>query len=690
LEYPKTRTVEVSDDYHGVRVPDPFRWLEDLNSPDTVAWVQAQNALTAGYLGQFPDRARIQARLTALWNYPRTGIPVREGGRLYYLQNSGLEKQSRLFTRVSLEDAPRLLIDPNTLSPDGSVAFASFEPSPDGRYLAYGLAQGGADWRTIHVRDTASGNDLDDRVEWFRFSGLSWTKDSKGFFYSRFPAPPPGQELSAPLENHEIFYHRLGTPQAEDRSVFARKDLPKWFVGGEVTEDGRYLLVTLVNGTDVKNRLFYADLGDPLHPNVTAPVVAIVDQDIAELEPVGNEGPVFFLRTDLGAPKHKLVAVDPRLRSGPEGWKTVVPEAKDSLQQVTLAGARVFARYLVDVKSTVRVFTMTGAPEGELPLPAVGTVGGMSGRQDTPELFYSFTSPLYPTTVFRYDIPGRKATAFEAPKTSFDPAPYETKQVFFASKDGTRVPMFVTARKGLALRGENPAWLTAYGGFDISILPNYAPWVAAWLEMGGVFAVPNLRGGGEYGEAWHEAGMKQRKQNVFDDFIAAAEFLVHEGYTSPKKLVIEGGSNGGLLIGAAMAQRPELFGAALPAVGVMDMLRYEKFTGGAAWASEYGSVTEPAAFEAIFKYSPLQNLKRGSCYPATLATTADHDDRVVPSHSYKFIATLQADQGCPHPVLIRVETQGSHGYRPTDKLIAQRADLMAFAAHQVGVEAPAR
>jgi prolyl oligopeptidase len=688
IVYPKTRASDVVNDYHGTKVADPYAWLEDLGSPETKAWIEAQNAVTASYLGALPVRDRLRTRLTELWNYPRTGVPDLEAGVLFYFHNTGLERQARLFTRTSLTAEPKLLVDPNTLSPDGSVAFSEYAPSPDAAHIAYGLSQGGADWRTVHVREVATGKDLPDSIEWVRFSAFSWTKDGKGFFYARFPEPPKGQELSAALEHHQLYYHKLGTAQKEDRLVFERRDLPKWFVGGAVTEDGRYLLVTLNHGTDVKNRLFYADLGDPLHPNVAAPVVAIADEDIAQLEPVGNDGAVLLVRTDLDAPKHKLIAIDPRLKTGRAGWKTVVPEGEHSMEGAVVAGGKIFVSYLVDVKSEVRIFGKDGKAEGALALPGVGTVAGVSGRDDTPELFYAFTSPLYPTTVFEYDVKTGKSTPFDAPPSLFDPSKYETKQVFFKSKDGTRVPMFLTSKKGLPQDGTNPTWLTAYGGFDISIVPAYSPWVVAWLEMGGIFAEPNLRGGGEYGEAWHQAGMKEKKQNVFDDFLGAAEYLIAEKYTSSAKLAIEGGSNGGLLIGAAMTQRPDLFAVALPAVGVMDMLRYEKFTGGAAWASEYGSVEDPTAFQYIYKYSPLQNLKKGTCYPATLATTADHDDRVVPSHSYKYIATLQADQACQKPVLIRVETQGSHGYRPTDKLIAQRADIMAFVARQLGIEAP--
>jgi prolyl oligopeptidase len=688
LAYPPARKGDVADDFHGTKVADPYRWLEDLDAPDTKQWIEAENKLTFSYLETGPEREAIRKRLTELWNYPRTSVPTIEAGMLFYRRNTGLQKQAPLFMRGSLTGEPKLVLDPNELSPDGSIAFAQSQPSPDGKLLAYGLAQGGADWQTIHVRDVATGKDLADRIEWFRFSSIDWTKDNKGFFYSRFPEPPKGKELSAELLNHKLYYHRIGTPQSEDRVVFERTELPKWFVFGNITDDGRYLLVYLKNGSDPRNRLFYADLGDPQNPKLDAPVVAIIDEDIAEFTVVGTRGPAFLVRSDLDAPKRKVIAIDPRLRTGRAGWKTVVPEKEHPLEAVAAVGGKLFAEYLVDVKSRIDVFSLEGAPEGQIALPSVGTVSGLSGKEDGDALFYGFTSPLYPSTVFRYDVKAKTQAPFEPPPPVFDASRYETTQVFYASKDGTKVPMFVTAKKGLARDGSSPCWLTAYGGFAISIQPSYAAWVPAWLEMGGIFAVPNLRGGGEYGEEWHRAGMKEKKQNVFDDFIGAAEYLVKEKYTAPSRLVIQGGSNGGLLVGAVMTERPDLFAVALPAVGVMDMLRFDKFTGGAAWASEYGSASDPAAFKYIRAYSPLQNIKPGTCYPATLATTADHDDRVVPSHSYKFTAALQAAQSCPKPVLIRVETQGSHGYRSTDKQIVERADMMAFVAKQLGLAVP--
>jgi prolyl oligopeptidase len=686
--YPATRKGDVVDDYHGRKVADPYRWLEDLNAGETRAWIEAQNTVTFGHLEAIPQGAAIAKRLTELWNQPRTTLPVREAGHLYYRRNAGLEKQAPLYMRADVDGAPTLLLDPNAISPDGSLALSQWAVSPDGRWLAYGLAQGGADWQTLKIREIASGRELADEVRWFRFSRISWTEDGKGFFYSRFPEPPPGKELSAELLQHRLYYHRVGTPQASDALVFERPDLPRWFVRGSLSEDGRYLYVSLSKGSNPKNRLYWADLGDPLNPRIDAPVVAILDEDVAELTPIGNRGATLFLRTDLDAPRRKVVALDPRLRSGRAGWRTVLAERETTLDSVALVGGRIFAEYLVDARSRIEIAGLDGAREGELALPEVGSVTGMSGREGGGELFYLFSSPLHPTSVYRYDVGVRAVAPFEAPEPLFDAIRYETTQVFFSSKDGTRVPMFLTARRGLARDGSSPVWLTAYGGFAISVAPSYAPWIPAWLEMGGVFAQPSLRGGGEYGEEWHQAGMLARKQNVFDDFIAAAEYLVRERYTTPARIVIEGGSNGGLLVGAVMTQRPDLAAVALPAVGVMDMLRYDRFTGGAAWTVEYGSASERDAFGYLSRYSPLHNLKAGTCYPATLATTADHDDRVVPSHSYKFVAALQAAQGCAKPALLRVETQGSHGYRPTDKLIAQRADVMAFVARQLGLAAP--
>lgn len=682
LTYPVARTVGHVDDYFGTRVPDPYRWMEDLNSPDLAEWVKAENAVTESYLSTLPMRAWFKTRITELWNYPKVGLPFREAGRLFYSKNSGLQRQSVWYTRSSLDGAERMVIDPNTLSPDGSVALAGFSPSPDGRYLLYGISQGGADWRTLLVRDLATGKQLADTVRWLKGGGSSWTRDGNGFFYSRFPEPEPGKLLQSAIRDEKIYYHSIGTPQAQDRLIYARPDQPEWFVGGGVSEDGRYLVVYVNRGTENQNRLYLADLGDPMHPRVDAPIRPVFEKGDAAYYPIGNVGTTVYLQTDRDAPRGKVVSFD---LSAPEQWTTVVPEGPNAINQVAMFKGGIAVAYLQDVKADVRLFGLDGTPKGPLPLPGIGTLAGISSREDSPDFFYAFTSPLYPTTVFHYDPATAGSAPFGAAPLGFDPSRYETRQVFATSRDDTRVPVFVTLRKGLALDGSHPAMLYGYGGFSISTTPSFRPDVLAWLEQGGIWATANMRGGGEYGEAWHQAGMFQKKQNVFDDFIAVAEYLVKERYTSPARLGIMGGSNGGLLVGAVEEQRPDLFAVALPAVGVMDMLRYHKFTGGGAWATEYGSADDSTAFQYLIKYSPVQNVKRGTCYPATLVTTADHDDRVVPSHSFKFTATMQVAQGCPKPVVIRVETQASHGYRPTDKRIAELADEWAFAAANMGL-----
>jgi len=690
MRYPPTTKANVVDDYHGQKVADPYQWLEDLGSAETKAWIEAQNALTSSMVERLPQRAALLERLTQLWNYPRTDLPLVEAGRLFYRRNSGLQKQSPLYMRTSLAAQPELILDPNTLSSDGSISLADWRPSPDGRYLAYALSEAGADWAEVHVRELATGKELPDVVRWFRFSTIAWTRDGNGFFYARFPEPPFGKALEAEVRDHQVRYHRVGTPQDQDPLIYRRKELPHHFVGADLSDDGRYLIVTLSNGTDPKNRLFYADLGDPTKPNIGAPVVAIVDEEIAELGVLGNEGPVLLVRTDLEAPNRRIIAIDIRQRNGPSGWKAIVPERENALESAMIVGGKLFCQYLVDVKSELRMFSLQGEEEGALELPGIATVSGMSGRQQDDALFYSVTSPLTAPTVLRYDVVNENSTAFDVGRPAFDPSAYETRQVFYASKDGTRVPMFITARKGLVQDGSHPTWLYAYGGFSRSAMPSYRADVPAWLEMGGIYAQACLRGGAEYGETWHRAGMLEKKQNVFDDFIAAAEYLIGQKYTESCRLVIEGRSNGGLLVGAVMTQRPELFAVALPEVGVLDMLRYHRFTGGAAWAVEYGSAQHADQFAYLIRYSPLHNLKPGTCYPATLVVTADHDDRVVPSHSLKFAAALQAAQGCDKPVLIRVETQGSHAYRPTDKQIAERADILAFAASRLGLALPAK
>jgi prolyl oligopeptidase len=684
IAYPNTRTVEQVDDYHGTRIADPYRWLEALDAPETKEWIGAQNAVTSAYLEKLPGREAIRRRITELWNYPKVTVPFREGGRIWYRRNSGLQRQSPVFSRASLAGEGTLVIDPNQLSPDGSVALQQYSPSPDGKLLAFGLAEGGADWQTVHVRDLATGKLLADTVRWMRFSGIAWTKDGKGFFYSRFPEPPKGKTLEAALGTHALYYHRVGTPQSEDRLIVERKDLEGWFVFGSVTDDGRYLFVYLSPGATANNRLHVVDLGDPMKPNVAAPVTPVVERDGNEFAALGTVGATLYLRTDLDAPNRRIVAVDLRDRDIAK-WRTVVPEGRSTIEDAALAGGKIVLQHLVDVQSRLTVYALDGKEERTIPLPGVGSVAGIGARSDTPEMFFGFTSPLYPTTVFSYDVRTGRSAPFEAPSSPFDGSGYETRQFFAVSKDGTRVPYFVTARKGLALDGANPTMVYGYGGFQASMIPTYRPDVPAWLELGGVWVTASMRGGSEYGEEWHRTGMLGKKQNVFDDFIAVAEDLVRRRYTSPSKLAMMGGSNGGLLVGAVANQRPDLFAVALPAVGVMDMLRYDRFTGGAAWAVEYGASSDSAAFRWLRAYSPLHNIEPGTCYPATLVTTADHDDRVVPSHSFKYAAALQKAQGCDRPVLIRVEVAGSHGYRPTDKRIAELADQWSFTAANLGV-----
>ena len=685
LQYPAARRDTVVDDYFGTMVPAPYRWMEDQNSPEVESWVEAENKVTFDYLDKIPVRGWINDRLTKLWNYEKVGIPERESGSLFFSKNSGLQNQSPVYVQASGDEAPRMILDPNTISADGSIALLDYSPSPDGKFLAFGLSQGGSDWEELHVRNVETGHDLPDTVHWVKFSGISWTNDNRGFFYSRFPQPPQGKALTAEGVGQELYYHTIGTSQNDDRKFFDLKDLPGWYVGGSVTEDGRYLFIYVNKGTEARNKLYYVDLKDPKHPDLTGKVMPLFEKDDAEYGVLGNIGTKIYVETTLDAPKRRIVEFNID-SPDPADWKEVVPEQKDVMEQFGLVAGRIVISYLVDAKSEVEIYALDGKHEKRLDLPGIGTLAGFTGRYDTPELFYGFTSYLYPSTVFRYDFTNGKTTEFQPPHVDFNPAGFETKQVFYKSKDGTRVPMFITAKKGLRLDGNNPVILYAYGGFNINITPSFSPTEIIWLELGGVYAVANLRGGGEYGEQWHHAGMLGNKQNVFDDFIAAAEYLVHEKYTSPKRLGIEGYSNGGLLIGAVETQRPDLYGAAYAGAGVMDMLRYQKFSAGIGWVPEYGSSDDSTAFQWLIKYSPVQNIKAGTCYPPTIVTTADHDDRVVPSHSYKFIAQMQHDQSCGNPVLIRVETKTSHNYMPTDKRIAQAADVLAFMAYNLGIK----
>lgn len=684
VEYPPSRTVSQVDEVQGVQVPDPFRWLEDVDSAETKAWVEAQNQLTFGLLNRLPRREAIEQRLRELLNYPRFGLPSRQGGRYYYTFNSGLQNQSPLYVKDALDTEGRIVLDPNTLAADGTVALTAVAASEDGRWLGYGLARAGSDWNEFRVRDLATGQDTADLLQWVKFSGLSWTKDSRGFFYSRYPEPRrEGNKVFGDLGDQKIYYHRLGTPQSDDVVVYERPDQPKWGLSGAVTEDGRYLVINVWEGTDPRNRLHYLDLQDSAQPRVQGEVARLIDVLEASYSVIGNDGSVLYVLTDLDAPRYKLIAID---LANPDraNWRTIVPQGPDVIDAATYIGGRFVINYMQDAKSVLALFARDGQPLGQVDLPGIGTVAAISGREDGPEMFFSFTSFTYPTTNFRADVTTGRAEVYQAPRVAFDPAVYETRQVFYSSKDGTRVPMFITHRKGLKLDGSHPTLLYGYGGFNISLQPSFSTSTIAWLELGGIYAVPNLRGGGEYGREWHLAGTRTSKQNVFDDFIAAAEFLVREGYTTPSRLTLSGGSNGGLLVGAVVNQRPDLARVAFPAVGVMDMMRFQNFTIGWAWASDYGRADESAEMARyLLGYSPVHNVRAGANYPAVLVTTADHDDRVHPGHSFKYAAALQAaNPRNPSPLLIRIETNAGHGAgKPISKVIEETADRFAFALH---------
>ena len=684
-EYPPARKSDVVGDYHGTKVPDPYRWLEDPDSPETRVWIEAENRVTARYLAQIPQRDAIRKRLTELWNYPKYGAPFHKAGRYFFFKNDGLQNQSVLYKQASLTADPETLLDPNLLSDDGTVAISTLAVSEDGRLIAYGTSASGSDWEEFRVRDVATARDLADHLKWIKFSGASWTKDGAGFFYSRYPEPAD-KALTDVNRFQRVYYHRLGTDQASDVLVYERSDQPDWGFSADVTDDGRYAVLQVWLGTDRRNRVYYLDLKDAKHPRVQGEVVRLLDDFDAGYGFIGNDGPVFYFLTDLDAPRKRVIAIDTR---HPERarWRELIPQGDDVIESVQIIHDTFVANSLQDAHSRLRVFALDGRFVTDVALPTLGSVGAVSGERKDDQMFFAFTSFLYPTTIFRYDFKTGQSSVFKTPTIDFDPSGYETEQVFYRSKDGTRVPMFITHKKGLKRDGANPTYLYGYGGFDISLTPSFSVGTLVWLEMGGVYAMPNLRGGGEYGEEWHQAGMHEKKQNVFDDFIAAAEYLIKEGYTAPAKLVIGGGSNGGLLVGAAITQRPELFGAALPAVGVMDMLRFHKFTIGWAWVTEYGSADSAAQFLYLYKYSPLHNIRPGTRYPATLITTADHDDRVVPGHSFKFAATLQAAQVGPQPVLIEIETKAGHGAgKPTSKIIEEQADRFAFLVKNLAVE----
>jgi prolyl oligopeptidase len=675
LKYPNTHRVDQVDVYHGVKVADPYRWLEqDVRTAKDVAdWVASENKVTFAYLHAIPQREAILKRLRDLWNYEKYSVPFKAGGRIFYAKNNGLQNQSVLYVQDSAAAAPRVLLDPNTWSKDGTVALTGLEVSDDGRYLAYSKSDAGSDWQTWHVLAVADGKPLSDLVRWSKFSGAAWTPDDKGFFYSRFEEPKDGQTFQSLNFNQKVYYHRLGSPQADDVLVYQRPDHPDWGFNAHVTEDGRYLILSTFKGTDRKNRVTYKDLSEPYGMPID-----LIDGFENQYSFIGNDGPLFYFKTDLDAPRGRVIAIDLR-QPARANWKEIIPHAAENLGSAGLVGNLLIAHYLKDVITQIRMYEPDGKFVRDVSFPALGVATGFGGRRSDTETFYSFSSFNQPGTIYRSDLITGKSELYREPQVKFNPDNYEVKQIFYPGKDGAKIPMFLAYKKGLKLDGNNPTLMYGYGGFNIPLLPAFSIGNLAWMEMGGVYAQPNIRGGGEYGQEWHQAAVKLKRQTAFDDFIAAAQWLIDHKYTKPARLAIKGGSNGGLLIGAVMTQRPDLFGACLPAVGVMDMLRFQKFTAGRYWVDDYGSSDNPEEFKVLYSYSPYHNLKPGTRYPPTLVTTADHDDRVVPSHSFKFISELQRDQAGPAPVLARIETRAGHGAgRPTAQLIEELADQLAF------------
>jgi prolyl oligopeptidase len=676
LAYPVTRKVDQVDDYFGTKVADPYRWLEDDNAEDTMAWVQAENAVTFGYLDKIPFRPKIKARLTEIFNYPRYSSPFRAGENYFFYKNDGLQNQSVCYIQKGLDGTPEVFFDPNTLSPDGTVRLGIIGPSTDDKYLALSRGEAGSDWSEIRVMEIATKQELADRVQWVKFSGAAWKGD--GFYYSGYTKPAPGEELQAKNEYQKIFYHKLGDPQDKDVLVWEDKEHPLRYVGAGTTEDEKWLFLSISEGTS-GSEVWIKDL-----TKKDAPFTLLVKGFAYDSAPIEIVDGKVLVYTNEDAPNFRVVLIDPK-DPAKEKWTTVIAEKPEVLSGAGTAGGSMFCLYLKDANTKVYQHKLDGTPVREIALPALGTAGGFGGKRDEKTLFYTFTSFTYPQTIYKFDPATGASEVFRASEVKFDPSAYETKQIFYTSKDGTKVPMFIVHKHGLKLDGKNPTFLYAYGGFNISMQPAFSVANIILLENGGVYALANIRGGGEYGEVWHKAGMLDKKQNVFDDFIAAAEYLVNEKYTSKDRLAIAGGSNGGLLVGAVMAQRPDLFGVAFPAVGVMDMLRFHKFTVGWGWAVEYGSSDNAKQFPYLYAYSPLHNLKDGVCYPATMVTTADHDDRVVPAHSFKFAATLQEKQACAKPVVIRIETRSGHGSSNLTKAIEDLTDQWSFMFSNMGV-----
>ena len=677
FDYPLTAKVDQVDEYFGTKVNDPYRWLEDDTSAQTAAWVKAQNEVTFAYLNEIPFREKIKERLTKIWDYPKVTAPYKEGGRYYYSRNNGLQNQYVVFSKESLDGEEKMVLDPNTFSADGTVALTNFSPSDDGKYIGYGISRGGSDWNEYYVMNASDLNLLEDHLMWIKFSGMSWYGD--GFFYSRYPEPQKGEELSGQNLNNKVYFHKIGEEQENDKLIYEDPAHPEWGFGAFVTEDKEILFLSVAESTK-GNQLYYRKAAD-----AAMPFIKLVDYFDYNFSPVAHVGGKIYVMTDEGAPKYRLIEID-LANPGKENWKTVIPEKEDVLTSVSAIGGKFIASYMKDAHDIVQAYDLQGNYLYDLDIPIIGTNGGFSGKMTDSLTFYTVTSFTTPSIIYKYDVKNNKSEEYSRSAIDFDPSLYETKQVFYTSKDGTKVPMFIVHKKGLELNGKNPALLYGYGGFNISLTPAFSITRLVLLENGFVFALANLRGGGEYGEEWHQAGTKMNKQNVFDDFIAAAEYLVENKYTSPSKLAIQGGSNGGLLVGAVLNQRPDLFAVALPQVGVMDMLRYHKFTIGKYWAVDYGtSEDSKEMFEYLHKYSPLHSIK-GEEYPAVLVTTADHDDRVVPAHSFKYIATLQELNEGSKPVMIRIQTKAGHGAgMPTSMIIEEYSDVWAFMMKNLGV-----
>ncbi len=677
LEYPVTKKVDHVDDYHGTKVADPYRWLEDMNHKDTATWVEAQNKVTHDYLKTIPFRDKLKARYTELWNYEKYYRPVKRGNYYFYAKNDGLQEHNIYYYQEGPDGEPKVLLDPNTFSKDGTVSLAGMVFSKDLKYLAYGVSRGGSDWTEYYVVEFPSLKKLDDHIQWIKFNYPSWYKD--GFFYSRYAEPKKDEKLKAANTNQKLYYHKLGAPQAEDKLVYEEPQNPRRGFESWTSRDQKHMMIKVWEGSASSDLLYYKNL------EKDTPVTPIVGEDLAHFEIIGVYKDQLMIHTDYQAPNYQLILIDPEKKEK-ENWKTLIPESKYKIEDVDYVGGKLIVAYLKDVTSQASVFDLEGKKLHDIELPGIGTASGFSGDPEVTEVFYSFTSFNFPRTVYRYTIAENKSEVFRKPKIKFDPEKYVTRQVFYESKDKTKVPLFIVHKKDIELDGQHTAVLYAYGGFNVSMKPGFRLSILPLLENGGVYALACLRGGGEYGEKWHKAGMLEKRQNVFDDYIAAAEYLIKEKYTSPERLAIHGGSNGGLLVGAVMNQRPDLFKVAIPQVGVMDMLRYHKWTIGWAWTPEYGSADNPEHFKFLLAYSPVHNLKKGVNYPATLVTTADHDDRVFPAHSFKYIATLQEKHQGPNPVLVRIETQTGHSAgTATSKTIEEYTDIYSFIFFNTGV-----